>query len=137
MDCGSWPISYSALLGFALVMGAAYGGLVALSPAVVAELLGCDRARRNAWRALQQFGDQLTRWTSLGRSLNRLDWQCNLAAVTRRRYGSAGLCRSDATRSVGAARAGAGRTQHLPFFLHQHIKRIMSYSALLCSGGQG
>jgi MFS family permease len=44
MDCGSWPISYSALLGFALVMGAAYGGLVALSPAVVAELLRCDRA---------------------------------------------------------------------------------------------
>jgi len=32
--------SYSVLLAFALVMGAAYGGLVALSPAVVAELFG-------------------------------------------------------------------------------------------------
>jgi hypothetical protein len=89
-----------------------------------------DRARRNAWRALQQFGDQFTGWTSLGRSLNRLNWQCNLAAVTRRRYGSADLCRSDATRSAGAARAGAGRTQHLPFFLHQHITHIMMYKGL-------
>jgi MFS family permease len=34
--------SYSLLLTFALVMGAAYGDLVALSPAVVAELFGVD-----------------------------------------------------------------------------------------------
>jgi MFS family permease len=42
LSYGLWIVahSYSALLGFALVMGAAYGGLVALSPAVVAELFG-------------------------------------------------------------------------------------------------
>jgi predicted MFS family arabinose efflux permease len=42
LSYGLWIIahSYNALLGFALVMGAAYGGLVALSPAVVAELFG-------------------------------------------------------------------------------------------------
>jgi MFS family permease len=34
--------SYGVLLMFALVMGAAYGGLVALSPAVVAELFGVE-----------------------------------------------------------------------------------------------
>ena len=42
LSYGLWIIahSYNVLLGFALVMGAAYGGLVALSPAVVAELFG-------------------------------------------------------------------------------------------------
>jgi MFS family permease len=34
--------SYNVLVMFALVMGAAYGGLVALSPAVVAELFGIE-----------------------------------------------------------------------------------------------
>jgi MFS family permease len=39
-----WPIAYSypMLLLFAIVMGAAYGGLVSLTPAVVAELFGVD-----------------------------------------------------------------------------------------------
>jgi MFS family permease len=42
LSYGLWILahSYSVLLGFALVMGTAYGGLVALSPAVVAELFG-------------------------------------------------------------------------------------------------
>ncbi len=39
-----WPIaySYSMLLLFAIVMGSAYGGLVSLTPAVVAELFGVE-----------------------------------------------------------------------------------------------
>jgi MFS family permease len=42
LSYGLWILahSYSVLLAFALIMGAAYGGLVALSPAVVAELFG-------------------------------------------------------------------------------------------------
>jgi MFS family permease len=41
---GIWPLahSYSILMLFAVVMGAAYGGMVSLSPTVVAELFGVE-----------------------------------------------------------------------------------------------
>jgi MFS family permease len=44
MSYAIWPIahSYPMLLLFAIVMGAAYGGLVSLTPAVVAELFGVE-----------------------------------------------------------------------------------------------